>query len=67
MFQICETVFLCFDIYTEVWLGSRLGQQWCAKHIEVHERGERDVFSQPDSLVSNGNSKIETGLHMKKM
>lgn len=53
-------------IYREVWLGSRSGQQWCAKHIGVHEGGERVVFSQPVSLVNNENSRIETGLHMKK-
>ena len=37
--QICETVSFAL-IYTEFWLGSRSGQQWCAKHIGGHEGGE---------------------------
>lgn len=38
-------------IYTEVWFGSRSGQQWCAKHIEVHEGGDTFFLNQPAWLV----------------
>ena len=50
-------------IYTEVHLGSKSGQQWCAMHIETHEGGERDVFlNQPPWLAMK--TAEQTGSHM---